>query len=54
MSRKVDTLYYCEWCNVVTDKVADERVDGHNACPQCNEIVGFDSKDYLLEVGRWE
>ena len=54
MSRTVDTLYYCESCNIVTDKVADERVDGHNACPQCNEIVGFDSQDYLEEVGRWK
>jgi DNA-directed RNA polymerase subunit RPC12/RpoP len=54
MSRTVDTLYYCEWCNIVTDKVADERVDGYNACPQCNEIVGFDSQDYLEEVGRWK
>ena len=53
MSRTVDTLYYCEWCNIVTDKVADERVDGYNACTECNEIVGFDSQDYLEEVGRW-
>ena len=54
MSRKVDTLYYCESCNIVTDKVADERVDGYNACTECNEIDGFDSQDYLEEVCRWK
>jgi hypothetical protein len=58
MSRKVDTLYYCESCNIVTNKVADKPVKfngyDYNACPQCNKIVGFDSQDYLEEVGRWE
>jgi hypothetical protein len=58
MSRTVDTLHYCESCNIVTDKVADKQVKfngyDYNACPQCNEIHGFDSQDYLEEVRRWE
>tara|TARA_R100001594_G_C3872831_1_gene223933 strand:+ start:324 stop:497 length:174 start_codon:yes stop_codon:yes gene_type:complete len=56
MSRISDDLYYCEWCNVVTDKVADKRVEyngfDYNACSTCNEIHGFDTLEYLEEVGR--
>tara|TARA_B100000530_G_C15903381_1_gene466339 strand:+ start:643 stop:816 length:174 start_codon:yes stop_codon:yes gene_type:complete len=56
MSSISDDLYYCEWCNVVTNKVADKRVEyngfDYNACSTCNEIHGFDTLEYLEEVGR--
>ena len=56
MSRISENTYYCEWCNVVTDKVADKRVEyngfDYNACSTCNEIHGFDTLEYLEEVGR--
>ena len=56
MSRISDDLYYCEWCDVVTNKVADKRVEyngfDYNACSICNEIHGFDRLEYLEEVGR--
>ena len=56
MVKFADDLYYCEWCDIVTNKVADKRVEfmgsDYNACSICNEIHGFDTLEYLEEVGR--
>ena len=53
MSRLSENTYYCEWCNVVTNKVADERVEyngfDYNACSICNEIHGFDTLETLAD-----
>ncbi len=56
MVKFADDLYYCEWCDIVTNIVADKRVEfmgsDYNACSICNEIHGFDTLEYLEEVGR--
>jgi|TARA_B100000131_G_scaffold235207_1_gene227185 hypothetical protein len=56
MSKYADNLYYCEWCDIVTNIVADKKIEfngfDYNACSICNEIHGFDTLEYLEEVGR--